>query len=103
MAAEPIRDSLSELVSAAVQVSAAGDLDHYLRWNLLNLLHELNEDDYTRDELMAMNVINAQALSRKLGVSELLPSGHVFSDPFVIAGVAAKMGGERRLSVVSDA
>lgn len=69
MAAEPIRDNLSELVSAAVQVNATGSLDRYLRWNLLNLLDELNEDDFTTQELMAINVLLAQAFSRKLSLT----------------------------------
>jgi hypothetical protein len=81
VAAEPVSDDLSQLVSAATKVSHAGKLGHYLRWNYVNLVNELWPTDYTEDELMALNAIHAQALSRKLS---LLRAGDVLRDPRIV-------------------
>lgn len=94
MAVEHIDDDLSQLVRAATQVAAAGKLLHYLRWNYVNLVNELWPTDYTQDELMALNAIHAQALSRKLS---LLRAGDVLRDPRI---VATQMAGRPDLRVI---
>lgn len=99
MTAEP-NDDLSQLVGAAVQVSNAGKLDQYLRWNLLNLLDELYEDDFTTEELMAINALLAQALSRKLTLTQ---PRVMLLNPVVVVGRSAEVGGERSLRLLPSA
>jgi hypothetical protein len=64
-------DDLSELVRNAVAVVADVDLAEYVRWNFRNLLDGLDPDDIGPHEYMALNVILARALSRKLALAEL--------------------------------
>lgn len=93
MAAEPLNDDLSELVSAAINVSSPngrqGNMTHYLRWNFRNLLTELHPKDLTDDELMACNVVLAQAMARKLA---LACPGDMFGAPLVIPGIGGPAG-----------
>lgn len=79
----PARNDLTELVGNAVKVIAGDDLAHYVRWNFKNLLNELQPADIEPDEYMALNVILAKALSRKLA---LTGTGNTFRVP-LIAGV----------------
>lgn len=68
MASAPISDDIPQLVTAAMEVAkeAGGDLTHYLRWNYVRLANKLWPDDYTDEQLMAMNAVMAQAWSSKL-------------------------------------
>lgn len=71
MSAEPVNDDLSQLVKNAVNVIDSDDLAEYVCWNFRNLLDGLDPDDIDPCEYMALNVILAKALSRKLALAEL--------------------------------
>jgi hypothetical protein len=63
------RNDLTELVGNAVKVIVDDDLAHYVRWNFKQLLNELQPEDIQPDEYMALNVILAKAISRKLALT----------------------------------
>lgn len=71
MSTDPTNDALTQLVTAALEVARESDggLTHYLRWNYVRLANKLWPDDYTDDQLMAMNAVMAQAWSSKLARS----------------------------------
>lgn len=70
LSAELVDDDLSELVRNAVNVMDGEDLTHYVRWNFRNLLAALDPGDVEPAEYMALNVVLAKAMSRKLGAAD---------------------------------
>lgn len=77
------RNDLTELVGNAINVIAGDELAHYVRWNFKQLLNELQPGDIDPDEYMALNVILAKAISRKLA---LAGPRHALGVPLVAAG-----------------
>src|SRR5689334_15161907 len=99
MAAEAT--GLTELVDAAIHVSDTGSLDAYLRWNFVNLINELYPEDFTAEELMACNVVFAQAMSRKL--SSLAGPRQPLLEPFLGRVGAPPLGAKVGLRLVPSA
>lgn len=88
LSAELVNDDLSQLVKNAVNVVDGDELAHYVQWNFKQLLHHLRPHEINPNEYMALNVILAKAMSRKLS---LTGSGHMVTDPR-ITDILARLG-----------
>lgn len=101
MTAKAVNDDLSQLVKNAVNVIDDDGLADYVRWNFINLLDALDPEDIEPAEFMALNVVLAKAMSRKLA---LTGTGHVVGGPFVsavVGGGAAPLSGAPILRLVT--